>query len=107
MFFNSIPSKCSSPNGDSKAFTFLGQNFTAKTRFFEGFLNGLKYTAVHSLVYAPFVAKSVSLEKGTRFASEYTKHCIGAFVFYSMVLGSVCGLRQMVVENKDTILFEL
>ena len=53
------------------------------------------------------MAKSVSLEKGASFAFEYTKHCFGAFVFYSVIIGSVCGLRQIVVENKDTILFEI
>jgi hypothetical protein len=78
-----------------------------KTRFFEGFFNGIKFGFVHSLVFAPFTAKSVAIDTDSSYRRAYVNHCLKAFGFYSIVLATTFGLRQFVVDNKDSILFEL
>ena len=78
-----------------------------KTRFFEGVFNGFKFGIAHSLFYAPFVAKEHSLETGVDHRKVYRAHCLKAFGFYTVVLGSTHFLRQLVVDKQDTILFEL
>lgn len=77
------------------------------TRFFEGFFNGIKFGIVHSLVFAPFTAKQLSIDTGVGYGRAYVGQCVKAFGFYSVVLASTFGLRQLVVDHKDTILFEL
>jgi hypothetical protein len=78
-----------------------------QTRFFEGFLNGFRFGIVHSVVFAPFIAKSVAIDTNSSYRKAYLKHCFKAFSFYSFVLATTFGLRQFVVDHKDSILFEL
>ena len=40
---------------------------SAQTRAAEGFFNGLKFSVVHALTYAPFYAKQASLDSGRSF----------------------------------------
>lgn len=82
-------------------------SISPKTRFVEGMYNGIKFGIVHSLVFAPFMAKQASIELNLSYPSLYVRHCAKAFGFYSGVLGATFGLRQLVIQNKDTILFEL
>ncbi len=80
---------------------------STSTRFFEGFVTGLKFSFVHNLVYAPFFSKERSLEKETRYLREYVSHAGKACVWYSVILSLTYGMRHAVITNKDRILFDL
>ena len=82
-------------------------NCSTSTRFFEGFVTGLKFSFVHNIVYAPFFSKERSLERGTKYLREYVNHAGKAFLWYSVILSLTYGLRQTVIANKDIILFDL
>ncbi len=82
-------------------------NCSTDTRFFEGFLTGLKFGFVHNLVYAPFFSKERSLQLKTSYISEYLKHSSKSLFCYSFVLSLTFGLRHYVVTNRDFFLFEL
>jgi len=82
-------------------------SISPQTRFFEGVFNGVKFGIVHSVVFAPFMAKQASIETKASYGKLYLRHCAKAFGFYSGVLGATFGLRQFVIQNKDIILFEL
>ena len=82
-------------------------NCSTSTRFFEGFVTGLKFSFVHNLVYAPFFSKERSLEKGTRYLHEYVSHAGKACLWYSVILSLTYGMRHAVISNKDRILFDL
>jgi hypothetical protein len=54
---------------------FKGErDINVSTRFAEGFFNGLKFSIVHALVYAPYYSKVESMINKTSFAKEFLKH---------------------------------
>ena len=59
------------------------------------------------MTYAPYMAKERSLELNTRYLTEYVLHCSKATVFYSGVLSSTFGMRHLIAENKDRLLFDM
>ena len=83
------------------------QKISASTRFAEGFFNGMKFSIVHALVYAPFISKERSIEMKTSYLREYILHCSKAVCFYTGILSCTFGMRHLVAENKDRILFDL
>ena len=73
------------------------------TRFAEGFLFGAKLAAVHSVLYAPFYAKELSLASGRHFRVEYSMQCCRAFGLYAGVLSMTFLMRHYVSGYKDQI----
>ena len=85
----------------------MDRNISPKTKFAEGALNGTRFAIVHSLILAPYLSRELSLESGRSFRMEYLKHCLRAFTMYAGVLGLTFGMRQLVYQNKDRILFDI
>ena len=86
--------------------TQLGQ-VNASTRAAEGGFNGLKFSAVHALIYAPFYSKATALETGRSFWLEYALKTSKACIFYTGILSWTFGMRHLMAENKDSCLFEI
>ena len=85
----------------------MDKNIAPSTRFAEGLFNGVKFAIVHSLLCAPYLSKERSLELGTSYRIEYLKHCSKALVFYSGILGCTFGMRHLIYQHKDRLLFDL
>ena len=85
----------------------MDKNIAPSTRFAEGALNGFRFAVVHSLLCAPYLSKETSLERGTSFRKEYIKHCSKAMIFYSGIVGCTFGMRHVIYQHKDRILFDL
>jgi len=84
----------------------IGQ-VSAKTRAAEGFFNGLKFSIVHALTYAPFYSKQASLDSGRSFWLEYSIKASRACFFYTGILSATFGMRHLVAENKELLRFDL
>ena len=80
---------------------------SAGTRAAEGFFNGLKFSVVHALTYAPFYSKMASLETGRSFWLEYGIKTGKAFLFYTGILSTTFGMRHLVAENKERLRFDI
>lgn len=80
---------------------------SAKTRAAEGLFNGLKFSIVHAVTYAPFYAKQAALETGRSFWLEYAIKTSRACFFYTGMLSTTFGMRHLVAENKDRLRFDL
>lgn len=79
----------------------------AKTRAAEGFFNGVKFSVVHALTYAPFYAKQAALDSGRSFWHEYSIKASRASFFYCAILTSTFGMRHLVAENKELLRFDM
>ena len=62
---------------------------------------------MHAGIWAPFAAKEVSLLRGTSFLAEYLLYCSKSCVFYAGVLSCTFGMRHLISENKDRLLFDM
>lgn len=80
---------------------------SAGTRAAEGFYNGLKFSMVHALMYAPFYAKLQSLETNRNFWLEYSIKVSRACFFYTGILSATFGMRHLVAENKSRLRFDI
>ena len=80
---------------------------SASTRAAEGFFNGLKFTLIHALTYAPYWTKAICIEQGLPFWPQYVKKVLKSSFFYCGILSATFGMRHLVAENKDRLTFDL
>lgn len=73
------------------------------TRFAEGFYNGLKFSLCHALTFGIYSSKEHALANATSFRREFVVNFFKTMPFYALVFGSIYGMRQLVLCNRDVI----
>lgn len=83
------------------------RDISTSARFAEGFFNGLKISVCHALTYGIYISKEDSVKHGTTFARQYFPHIARSSVFFTALMSSTYGMRQLVLSHRDLILSKL
>lgn len=75
----------------------LDSDISPSTRFAEGFYNGLKLALCHSMTFGIYYTKEEAIKKGTTFRQEYLRHLGKSTFFYSVLMSTTYGMRQLVL----------
>ncbi len=66
-----------------------------KSRFAEGALNGMIFSAVYGVLAAPYYSKEATLASTRSFRYEYMMHNVKAFPFYMMFFGFLFAITEV------------
>ena len=75
----------------------VDHDISPSTRCAEGFYNGLKLAFCHAFTYGIYFSKEEAMKKGTSFGREYLGHMGKSTFFYTLLMSSTYGMRQLVL----------